>query len=659
MRLNVMVRMTGLILVGLVLIQVMPKAAPGQVDPKIQALCGGDEDLAKLDSSLLQMTNTLKTTKSTPEEVMFKLTPHAIRESNKLQCVIGVTELSPALIQACTDAGLQVRSTHSFPGVNTIVVWCSDPRDLAALAHRPDVRGIATESPYETRVGRVTSQADASIHTDQARKELGVTGKGVRVGVISDSMSDTRAGTISRGYLKNCRDQITGDLPNSIRMIDAGPGGGTDEGNGMAQLIYDLAPGCEISFASAASGYNEFAENITKLRTDKEAPAHIIVDDVGYFAEPLYQNGPISIAANKAVQAGVPYYSSAGNDADNAHEAVFEDVSPTDDETYPPTGVDLHDFGAAKGFASDTHLTIQAPYGYASVRAILKWDEPYGGVYGAGNGSEADLDLYLVQDTDVPLTDENILAQSTSVQGREGTPKGEPFELLGATLVSDEAQTYHLVINHAKGRKPVLFNLMVDVYTGLSDPFATPDSEYLGDRTIYGHPSAEKVMGVAAIYYREIDTAGQYQPPRSAIDVESFSSKGGITPFYFPDIGYPRRGTPLTVYKPDLTGPDGTDTTFFGSDDSDGTGWPNFFGTSASAPHLAAVAALMKSANHTLTPDQINDRLREGWSGQCPGRHEGCLPDSHFYTHRYPDTHHHPDTHDHLHAHDYPHSHSH
>ena len=41
--------------------------------------------------------------------------------------------------------------------------------------------------------------------------------------------------------------------------------------------------------------------------------ADVIVDDVIYFAEPMFQDGLIADAAQAAVDAGVPYYSSAGN----------------------------------------------------------------------------------------------------------------------------------------------------------------------------------------------------------------------------------------------------------------------------------------------------------------------------------------------------------
>src|SRR5207253_630121 len=90
--------------------------------------------------------------------------------------------------------------------------------------------------------------------------------------------------------------------------------------------------------------------------------------------------------------------------------------------------------------------------------------------------------------------------------------------------------------------------------------------------------------------------------------VETFSSDGprriffsesgsAITPGNFSSNG----GTVLQ--KPDVAAADGVSVTGAG-------GFPvHFYGTSAAAPHAAAIAALIRSANPSLTPAEIRTAL--------------------------------------------------
>jgi hypothetical protein len=76
-----------------------------------------------------------------------------------------------------------------------------------------------------------------------------------------------------------------------------------------------------------------------------------------------------------------------------------------------------------------------------------------------------------------------------------------------------------------------------------------------------------------------------------------------------------RLTAPTTRQKPNFVAPDAGNNTFLGFKDTgdkstvsqcaNNTSYPNFLGTSAAAPHAAAIAALMMQANSGLTPAQI------------------------------------------------------
>jgi hypothetical protein len=122
---------------------------------------------------------------------------------------------------------------------------------------------------------------------------------------------------------------------------------------------------------------------------------------------------------------------------------------------------------------------------------------------------------------------------------------------------------------------------------------------------------------------------GQNHPTCIPACAENFSSAGGV-PIFFDKRGH-RLSAPSVRLKPGVTGPDGGDTTFFfadlsapvaGTDEPNGN--PNFFGTSASAPHVAAIGALMiEQRRH----DNADDNSAERHSG---GSHD-LAPESMYW----------------------------
>ena len=103
-------------------------------------------------------------------------------------------------------------------------------------------------------------------------------------------------------------------------------------------------------------------------------------------------------------------------------------------------------------------------------------------------------------------------------------------------------------------------------------------------------------------------------------EVENYSSNG-TTVIYFDSAGN-RLATPVTRKQPTLSTVDGVNTSFFGGTtaDSDGDGFPNFFGTSAASPHGAGCAALLLNAGAVngikLTPADVRQLLISTTQGQ-------------------------------------------
>ncbi len=572
----------ALVLIGSLLIPV-GAAAREEASSKGDVL-RSNPDLAKVSSHLLAARQLSESGLSAAE--VSAGTPSVTYRDGHPLIEIRFDTLDTETIARVEDAGFSSLSVHPTFGV---MVGYADLASLDDLAAIDQVAVIHPEYGYARGIGATTSQADVSINADDARSEFGVDGSGVKVGVLSDSFNVSLGGSVSGSgcatTVTGMTNQLTSDLPSPLTLLDNGSG--TDEGAGMAELIADLAPGADILFHTANFSRADFAAGIDELVT---CGADVIVDDIIYFAEPMFQDGLVAQAAQRAVDAGVPFFSSAGNQAKYGADEVYVDSDPgTDDLTFGP---DLHDFGGGDRFAE---VTLDPGEG---VRFVLQWDQPYSGSLGAG--SAVDLDLVLLRSPDPAGV---VAAAGDDFQGcSTGSPLGDPLEILTYTNGSGSTETLYLAVDHYCGSEDVDFRI-ASFGSGNSITAVGFDPSVFNTAQVYGHAAAEGAVAVGAVYYAEIDSGGSLEGGPE-INVEDFSSLGGDIPIYFDESGNAIPGGPVTRAKPEIAAPDGTNTTFFGAD-SDGDMFPNFFGTSAAAPHAAAVAALMLDLDDGLTPAQV------------------------------------------------------
>ncbi|MCR9294279.1 MAG: GEVED domain-containing protein [bacterium] len=422
----------------------------------------------------------------------------------------------------------------------------------------PHILGILPQYRPLTSAGSVASEADLVHQTRRVNRSTpsGYDGTDITIGVLSDSY-DNLAGAAN--------DIASNDLPASVDVLQDLSAGGSDEGRAMIQLAYDLAPGANFAFATAFTGEAGFAQNILDLADPLKGAADIIVDDVFYFAEPFFQDGIIAQAVDTVVASGVSYFSSAGNAADKSYESTAVSFGVD-----PQFAGDWLDFDPAGGIDTRQNLTISNS---SRIRLALQWDDPF---YTA-NGVDTDLDVYLVE-----AGTTNIVARAEDFN----TTSQVPFEFLDFTNNSGNT-SFELLIRKFSGPAPGRLK-----YINFGDD--VPVEYDTNSPTIVGHSASAKAVSVAATFYGD-----QLVP-------ESFTSLGPSTILFEPD------GTPLSSpnirQTPRLAAVDGTNNTFFGND-YEGDGFPNFFGTSAAAPHAAAIAALVKQANSTFEPNQIYQRL--------------------------------------------------
>jgi Ca2+-binding RTX toxin-like protein len=429
--------------------------------------------------------------------------------------------------------------------------------------------------------GKVTTQGDQILKADIARQLFGLDGKGIKVGIISDSFNSLS------GLSENVK---SGDLPGKanpfgyrqpVTILADTDEPLLDEGRALGQIIHDIAPGAELFFHTFIEEDREglFADEETfakAVSTLVAAGVDIIVEDAIVPAS-LLQDGKAAKAIEAAIDQGVVVVSSAGNNGGISYESVFR---PGAEFELEGLQFQAHDFDSTDGV--DFFQNINLPENNTIISPLLGWDDPIGEI-------KTEYVQFLVNTPELPNLDNivgisGVISESAvdvPLQGFRYAPENDEELYFVIAKVGDdisEKPTFIKWISNANGADRTIDYEYID--------------ENANNRSVYGHNNAPNSITVGAT---DID---------NPTEVRSYSSRGG-SPILFDAEGN-RLANPIFRNKPEIYAPDGVATNF--PIDSSFT---EFFGTSASAPHIAGIVALMLDrADGNLTPEEIRTKVQ-------------------------------------------------
>jgi subtilase family protein/centrosomal CEP192-like protein len=523
---------------------------------------------------------------------------------NEVQVYILLTAVTDTDLNQLRTNGVTIEMTD--PGHQRVQARIPAAR-LQSVADLPFVNFIRLPSYAVRRTGSVDTEGDTILLADKVRQQLQVDGTGVRVGVISDGLkgvfatgcttcSGVSGGPISTldlpsatgtrnsaGVLTSSSGGIIGQSFQSNSDLEGLPpagcafAGAGAEGTALLEIIHDIAPGAQLSFANADTDIAfERAVNSLASRND------VVMDDLGFFG--LASDGTSSVSINTANalnNAGNPiraYFTAVGNSANEHTYGLYTD-SGVDGTTISGIGNSGH-----LNLFQQTADTIDVlglgpkPYNVIKLQAngevliFLTWDDPFG-------ASTNNYDLYLVQESTG-----RVVARSTNPQ----TGTQDPEEDIDFANSGSE-DNFHIVIqnvgNLAQPKHLDLFSFQPECAAAGPIPLTQSSLDLHNYNTASRSITAENdaggapvsVISVGAICSASTRSSTAFPGDPSCTDashstIEFYSSQGptldGRT-------------------KPEISSIDGVSVTGAGNFENP------FFGSSAATPHVAGIAALV------------------------------------------------------------------
>jgi hypothetical protein len=476
---------------------------------------------------------------------------------------------SPA--KALAAAGLSINSSVKLAPLCIVEGWMA-PESVSGIATVAGVSGVRVPAyvvhprlrapvsmPGASSAGTIDHNGVTIMHADQFVAQTGANGAGAKVGVQSGGISNLK--TIqSRGELA------------AVQVVNPGNGSGSyagDEGTVLLEEVHAVAPGASLVYC----GPNTYVEYTSCLSQMVAAGATILVDDLIFPQQGLLSSDSSEVQAVEQLltqNPAVALFTAAGNYNGSYWEGNYSPVALSSlglpPLACPSNGATQTDYyvTAFNGAPSQLMTVKQS----SSVPVALAWADP-------PNRNASKFDLYWV--------DSANSTQSGCLSGAAAT--GNQI----TRTIGLQAGSYTLYI---------------------ATPDAAPAGKFLklwigGDGlTSLSSPSKGSVVTPQAFASGAVTVGAVNGSDGVGNGIEPFSSLGPAT-LVFPQL--------TRIQAPILAAPDGINvdaagTYFAGSLFPDG----NFYGTSASAPNAAAIAALIRGAFPILTASQLVSALKAG-----------------------------------------------
>ncbi|MCX8103636.1 MAG: PQQ-binding-like beta-propeller repeat protein [Candidatus Bipolaricaulota bacterium] len=486
------------------------------------------------------------------------------REGDRVRVVIEIesANLASRVVSALKSIGGEIEL--SYDTQIQALVPIKNIRQIAEVKEvqfvRPPIQPVlmqgATVSEGQKLIGAPT------WHT------AGVNGQGVKVGLIDPAFYRYEQ---LLGRELPPRERVTArSFRSDGRMYD--PDAPSSHGVAVSEVVTDVAPGINLYLAAFDTDV-EFRRAVDWLIEQK---VDVINTSLGFPSGCFRGQGMFEPSIRKAREAGITWVTSAGNRGDSHWEGSFTD----------PNTNDRHNFSSF-----DETLTFEVelfPLEVSGQRVagvlvvfFLSWDAPCSGAF---------------DDYDLAIFPES--APEVRLQGDWAWRRGVPVKVAGGLFytrnpaLAGRRDSFAVEITKKRsGAAPARLDLVAQVC------LICHSFEYLvpqGSISIFEPAISPNAISVGAFHHAP-DRCPSDLCPETNLFV--YSSRG------------PTKDGRI---KPDITAPSHISTATYGKYTGDG---PNqnsgFDGTSASAPHVAGAAALVKQVFPKFTPQQVQEFLEK------------------------------------------------